>query len=156
MKRPECGNLECAAEPYLPLRLRKHFFQYDSRGNVTSTDDDSHSFGERALGTVSYDPNALNRLTHAEMPRTNGGKLDAAYDDAGNLILLQQSQNSCSDPAGACGYRFEYTWDEVGHSSLPIISGTHLRRVTRMFSRMVLMRRQIGRRRSKGFRIFPA
>lgn len=96
-------------------RVRHQEFRYDQRGNLTFSDDRSHAFFDRALGLVTLDPTAPDRATHAELAGPTGGKLDASYDAAGNLTLLQETQSGpCTDADGACAHRFEYSWDEVG------------------------------------------
>jgi RHS repeat-associated protein len=121
------GGSDSQANPWLPemqagrspvpfqlagQRVNSQTFGYDWSGNLTASGDDANLFFDRSLGGgVSYGTSTAG----PNQMRSAGSDLNAAYDDAGNLVDLQvQRSGVCSDPGGKCLQRFLYDWDEVG------------------------------------------
>jgi RHS repeat-associated protein len=104
-------------------RLLEQRYDYDWLGNTTRTTDDADGFYERSLGTVTNGaaaagPHQLKAATNrSSSPKTPSreGDLDAAYDDAGNLVaLVVRRDGPCLPAAASCWQRYAYEWDEVG------------------------------------------
>ncbi len=98
-------------------------FTYDWLGNTQSTDDDTHGFYDRSLGTVVNDtangrPYRLASADNKSSSPTRGGSFKAIYDAAGNLSRANLERLGPCLPAGAaCSARFQFYWDEVGRLS---------------------------------------
>lgn len=114
------GRTEPSPHVSFTKRVQHQTFAYDALGNTTATDDDTHGFYDRSLGTITNgtataDPYQLKQAAHT----TGGlrdGSLSAAYDDAGQLTSLAVQRGGPCLPAGAvCSQRFAYEWDEVGN-----------------------------------------
>jgi len=102
--------------PHIAFQKRalRQSFQYDWLGNTEVTDDDAHGFYDRSLGTIDNDGYRLVGASNLGAGDRDG-KLDTAYDAAGNLVGLSVLRNGPCLPAGArCSQRFAYDWDEVG------------------------------------------
>ncbi|HLK39861.1 MAG TPA: toxin TcdB middle/N-terminal domain-containing protein [Polyangiaceae bacterium] len=108
-------------EPHVsfPTRVLQQTFQYDWLGNTLQTDDDSHGFYDRSIGTITNgaagggQPYQIRAAAGAGGART--GSLSSTYDDAGNLVDLSVTRAGVCLPSGAnCSQRFAYDWDELG------------------------------------------
>ena len=96
-----------------PNRVGFQTFEYDWRGNLTSTADDANLFYDRSLGAITLG----TTNSGPDQLRAAGTGLTATHDDAGNLVdVVLQRPGTCTD-AGGCVQRFHYDWDEVGQLS---------------------------------------
>ncbi len=97
-------------------RVRAQSFQYDWLGNLFDSDDDSHAFLDRSLGTTQHNVYQLKSANNKDKGGVRTGNLNATYDASGNLVTLNVERMGPCIPAGdACKYQhFEYLWDEVG------------------------------------------
>jgi RHS repeat-associated protein len=93
--------------PSTKERPRNQSFQYDWRGNVSSSTDDADDFYDRSLGTVAGTKGS-DRISGAT---SSGGasSLTPQYDEAGNIVSL------ALQTAGVVTAEYTYSWDELGH-----------------------------------------
>jgi RHS repeat-associated protein len=101
-------------------RIVHETFNYDWLGNTVRTDDDSHGFYDRSLGTVTNGTalaGPYQLLAASNRGATGGanGDLVAGYDAAGNLSgLIVQRDGACLPGKASCSQQYAYSWDEVG------------------------------------------
>jgi RHS repeat-associated protein len=101
-------------------RTLRETFAYDWIGNTIATDDDSHGFYDRSLGTITNGgsqgaPYQLVAATNQSLGGSFPGNLVGGYDVAGNLTrLIVQRGGTCIPTRASCSQEFAYQWDELG------------------------------------------
>lgn len=104
-------------------RVLSENYTYDWLGNTIATDDDSHGFYDRSLGTIqngtpTSGPYQIQSASNKSFGGDADGQLGASYDAAGNLVSLMVVRNGVCVPAAAsCTQQFTYSWDERGRLS---------------------------------------
>jgi RHS repeat-associated protein len=94
-------------------RILWQSFEYDWLGNTTRTGDDARGFYDRSLGAITNDVYRLKSAV-GEVG-SHDGRLDAKYDDAGELVgLVVRRAGPCLPLGATCSQRFAYEWDEAG------------------------------------------
>jgi RHS repeat-associated protein len=106
------------AAPSTNARLRSQSFQYDLRGNITGSTDDTFTGGpaaaaffDRSLGTVTMTP-GTDKLSSAQVPG-GPGSLQATYDNNGTGSNLQTLDVTTATASS----QYSYDWDELGRLS---------------------------------------
>lgn len=131
------GNARSAPHVSFSQRVQEETFSYDWLGNTSSTDDDTHGFYDRSLGTIANGvggekPYQLHSADNRALAGVGarGGDLAADYDAAGNLLsLIVRRDGPCLPSGASCTMRFSYAWDERGslvHARRWDLSGTEL------------------------------
>jgi RHS repeat-associated protein len=94
----------------VPARWGNDWFNYDARGNITSSTDGGNDFFERSLGDALYTPGTdqLQSAGTSTAVTNYAGLPTVSYDAAGNLQSME-----VTGPAGNT-LSFSYTWDEAG------------------------------------------
>ncbi len=102
-------------------RIASQTYGYDWLGNTATSDDNSHGFYDRSLGTITNGSAATGpyRLTGASnraVASPNRGDLSVAYDASGNMtrMLLKRDGPCLTANVLNCWQRYDYEWDEVG------------------------------------------
>jgi RHS repeat-associated protein len=109
-------NAERTAGDRAPVPLRNatsrptsQTFNYNWRGNITSSADNLNLRYDRSLGTAGFSAQRPDQMTSA-------AGMAMVYDEAGNLVELKvQRSGTCSVGSSSfCAQRYRYDWDEVG------------------------------------------
>jgi len=127
---PELAGVPALADPrravpapHVKFDTRPLFqtFNYDWLGNTVATDDDTHGFYDRSLGTVTNDtahgrPYQLVGASNKSGPATTrSGSVAAVYDEMGNVLRVNIERNGTCLPASSpCSTRLDLNYDEVG------------------------------------------
>lgn len=93
-------------------RVLNQTFNYDWQGNTITSTDDSNTFFDRSLGTIT---NGSESLFPNQLISAGENKLRAYYDSSGNLQDLTLSRATCADTEERCTHRLIFDWDEVGN-----------------------------------------
>ncbi len=107
----------------LSKRVRAQTYNYDWQGNLSASDDDSHAFFDRSVGTIEHGSSSSGP-NRANTAQGTAGLATVAYDAAGNMVGLEVTKPG---PNGSpITMRFDYEWDEVGqlvHAKRTPVSG---------------------------------
>ena len=103
------GTFPVVNAPLTTTRLRNESFQYDWRGNMTSSVDDAHDFPDRSLGLTVQVTGSTGPDQFGQVNLANGTSATASYDAGGNLYSFNPTWNNASTREG-----YLYRWDELG------------------------------------------
>ncbi|WP_394850975.1 hypothetical protein LZC95_16085 [Pendulispora brunnea] len=93
-------------------RVKWQSYDFDWQGNLIKSDDDSHAFHDRSVGSINYGTPAKDGPNRAASAVGLTGRTEATYDRTGNLVGL--FLRKLGPNGNSVDINFSYDWDEVG------------------------------------------